>query len=100
MAESVDATDLKSVGINSCMSSSLILTIKLSESMMSEINIMLNKLGIYKDKTCTRCGRKHPDTLLNIEGCIHHGCKLLCLDKKSCEKFNKKNGKAKTKYPM
>lgn len=55
---------------------------------MSKININLNELSIYKDKACVHCGRK--DTVLNIEGYIHHGCKLLCLDRKSCEKSVKK----------
>jgi hypothetical protein len=57
---------------------------------MSEINSNLNKLSIYKDAPCVHCGRKYPHTVLNIEGVIHHGCKLLCLDRKLCEKFSKK----------
>lgn len=56
----------------------------------AEINISLNKLDIYKDKRCIRCGRKFPDTILNIEGMIHHKCQPLCIDKKLCEKFVKK----------
>jgi hypothetical protein len=57
---------------------------------MSDINTSLNKLNIYKDYTCKHCDRKYPDTVLNIEGVIHHGCSVLCLDKKACEKFVKK----------
>lgn len=57
---------------------------------MSEININLNKSDIYKDKHCSLCDRKYPDTILNIEGMIHHKCKLLCLDKKICKKSIKK----------
>jgi hypothetical protein len=56
---------------------------------MSEININLNKLDIYKDSICIRCGRKYPDTILNIEGVIHHNCQMLCLDRRSCEKVTK-----------
>jgi hypothetical protein len=56
---------------------------------MSEININLNKLDIYKDSICIRCGRKYPDTILNIEGVIHHNCQMLCLDRRSCEKLAK-----------
>jgi hypothetical protein len=58
-------------------------------------NLNLNKLSVYKDELCARCGRKYPDTILNIEGMIHHHCELLCLDKKDCEKAVKKKRKSK-----
>jgi hypothetical protein len=44
----------------------------------------LNKL--YKDFPCYLCGRKWPDTVLNIEGHIHHHEKLRCLDTKECQR--------------
>lgn len=65
---------------------------------MFDTNLMLNKLEIYKDKFCNWCGRKYPDTILNIEGYIHHKCKIVCLDKKVCEKKAKKNIKKDTKH--
>lgn len=54
-------------------------------------NKLLNELDIYRDKRCVRCKRKYPDTILNIEGVIHHGCQFQCLDTKSCNKAKKKN---------
>tara|TARA_Y100000310_G_scaffold263461_1_gene273672 strand:- start:560 stop:751 length:192 start_codon:yes stop_codon:yes gene_type:complete len=55
-------------------------------------NLKLSQLDIWKDKRCKICGRKYPQTLLNIEGYIHHGCILRCLDTKSCNKYRKKRG--------
>jgi len=46
----------------------------------------LNKMDIYKDKKCKICGRKYPETILNIEGYIHHNTGFICLDKKSCNR--------------
>lgn len=54
------------------------------------LNETLNKLDCYKNLACSKCGRKYPETILNIEGRIHHGCDLLCLDTKACNKFAKK----------
>ena len=53
-------------------------------------NLELNKLEIYKDKECVHCHRKYPDTILNIEGVIHHKGKFICVDIKSCNKVKKK----------
>lgn len=53
-------------------------------------NEILNKLDIYKNKACVRCGRKYPITILNIEGVIHHNALYECLDRKACSKFKKK----------
>lgn len=55
---------------------------------MSKENENLNEL--YKDKKCVVCGRKYPDTILNIEGWIHHNNKLRCKDLKFCKKAAKK----------
>ena len=57
------------------------------------MNEDLNKLSIYADKHCVHCGRKYPETLLNIEGFIHHGVPYECLDKKACNKIIKKKRK-------
>lgn len=57
---------------------------------MKSINEDLNKLDIYKDKKCIYCGRKYPETILNIEGVIHHKGKYRCLDQKTCKRKRKK----------
>jgi len=59
--------------------------------MKSEINEDLNKLDVWKDKKCIYCGRKYPETLLNIEGVIHHNTEMRCLNVKDCNKAMKKN---------
>lgn len=56
--------------------------------MANEINIMLNKL--YQNRPCFYCGRKYPDTMINIEGWIHHGETFRCLDTKSCKRYRRK----------
>ena len=46
-------------------------------------------------KRCVRCGRSSKDTQLNVEGQIHHGNEIECLDRKDCGravKKGKKNG--------
>lgn len=53
-----------------------------------EVNMNLNQ--IHKGKCCHLCGRKYPDTVLNIEGWIHHHAKIACLDRKDCKKARKK----------
>lgn len=56
-------------------------------------NETLNQLSYYKGKKCIRCGRAYPDTLLNIEGAIHHKGGYECIDRKSCQrKVRKKRG--------
>lgn len=57
-------------------------------SKMSQINADLNKLGYYKDLACQVCGETK--TILNIEGHIHHKRKLVCLNRKQCERRKKK----------
>lgn len=52
------------------------------------INDDLNKS--QKGLKCVKCGRKHPEVTLNIEGSIHHGCELKCLDTKSCNRIVRK----------
>jgi hypothetical protein len=42
---------------------------------------------------CVRCGRKYPDTILNIEGAYHHHSKYECLDRKSCGRAKRKEKK-------
>ncbi len=58
-------------------------------------NIELHQLPEHKDKVCVRCGRGFPDTILNIEGTIHHGTKLLCINTQICKRAAKKLKKAK-----
>ena len=57
---------------------------------MQNINESLNKLSIYKDKKCIYCGRKYPETILNIEGVIHHKGKYRCLNQKTCKRKKEK----------
>ena len=52
-------------------------------------NERLNR-DVYADKECERCGRKYPDTVLNIEGRIHHNGWYVCLDNKSCRRAQRK----------
>lgn len=58
-------------------------------------NVELNKLEIYKDRRCSLCDRKYPKTVLNIEGTIHHGNRLTCIDSKSCKRAKRKKQKAR-----
>lgn len=57
------------------------------------MNQVLNKLDIWKDEKCVECSRSYPDTLLNIEGHIHHNTKLKCLNNKECNRYRKKKKK-------
>lgn len=54
------------------------------------MNEELNKLAIYKEKACVQCGRRYPETVLNIEGFIHHKQPLVCLDRKACERAKRR----------
>lgn len=54
------------------------------------INEELNKLPAWRDKVCIHCGRKYPDTIINIEGMIHHHGQPVCVDTKSCNRAKKK----------
>lgn len=40
---------------------------------------------IYKDKKCIFCKRSYPETILNIEGVIHHNKKPRCINVKDCK---------------
>jgi len=45
-------------------------------------NLRLNKTEMWKKEKCIYCGRGYPETILNIEGIIHHHSPICCLDKK------------------
>lgn len=62
------------------------------------INEQLSKLSCWQDAACIYCGRKYPDTILNIEGNIHHKENLRCIDTKSCNRMKKKILRANKKY--
>lgn len=51
------------------------------------INEELNKLSVWVDTKCIICKRGYPDTIINIEGIIHHSCKPVCLNIKNCNKY-------------
>ena len=53
-------------------------------------HISLNILPQWINKKCIYCGRKYPDTILNIEGHIHHNEPFRCLNTKQCNKAKKK----------
>ena len=55
------------------------------------VNKELNQMPQWIDKRCIYCGRKYPDTILNIEGVIHHHGRYRCLDVKDCNQARKKN---------
>lgn len=50
-------------------------------------NEELNKLAVWITQACVRCGRKYPETVLNIEGVIHHGEIIRCVDTKKCNRY-------------
>lgn len=54
------------------------------------MNKRLNSLSPYIMYKCVHCNRKYPDTVINIEGIIHHNGRSECLDKKECKKYAKK----------
>lgn len=43
--------------------------------------------------TCGRCGRRMPVAELNMEGSIHHGRPVECLDRKACERARRKKSR-------
>lgn len=50
-------------------------------------NEELNKLDVHKDRVCVHCGRAYPETILNIEGFLHHQQPIQCVDTKSCRRI-------------
>jgi hypothetical protein len=60
---------------------------------MIDINKQLNEIHKNSNYVCTRCGRKYPDVLLNIEGHIHHGNPVECKDLIRCKRYCKKRKK-------
>jgi len=61
------------------------------KSLYSKINKELNELEIYKNIACKDCGRKYPETILNIEEVIHHnGKKYRCVNRQDCNQAKKK----------
>lgn len=64
---------------------------------MRGANQALNQLQQYKKLCCCVCGRTYPQTILNIEGVIHHGKRPECVDVFSCLKTATKIKKNKKK---
>lgn len=64
------------------------------KTQFSTINTELNALPIWKDKVCKNCGRKYPETVINIEEIIHHnhGKGPRCIDTDNCNSFRYKTG--------
>lgn len=53
------------------------------------LNERLNEQPHWIDKCCIYCGRKYPQTILNIEGVIHHKVKPMCVNKQECRRYKK-----------
>jgi hypothetical protein len=56
-------------------------------------NENLNKIDVYINKECYLCHRRYPDTILNIEGYIHHHENFRCFDTKACKRHSRKHNK-------
>lgn len=52
---------------------------------------------MIKLSICNRCEQLRPKGELNVEGSIHHGTPLECLDRKACERRKRKDKKKKRK---
>lgn len=50
----------------------------------------LNAFDNYKDMVCINCKRKFPETVLHIEGMIHHNEHARCFDLKECRRAQRK----------
>ena len=44
-----------------------------------------------RQRPCSICGRRFPDTVINVEGWIHHGGEWKCLNAKECSRYKKKH---------
>lgn len=53
-------------------------------------NLMLSKSATYRHAFCTKCKRQYPTVILNIEGYVHHGSKIVCVDTKACNRYVRK----------
>ena len=53
-------------------------------------NRELNQLSIYSHLKCYLCLRSYPNTILNIEGYIHHNQRVRCTDHVTCNRTLKK----------
>lgn len=47
--------------------------------------------GVSPKTKCTLCGCTGAESLLNIEGRIHHGAKVTCLDTLNCNRRQRRN---------
>ena len=54
------------------------------------MNKKLNQMPQWVDKRCIYCDRKYPDTIINIEGIIHHRGESRCLNVKDCNRARRK----------
>jgi len=54
------------------------------------LNEILNGLSSHRIRACYKCGRKYPETILNVEGVIHHNMPYQCLKTKSCNRAKRK----------
>ncbi len=50
-------------------------------------------VGRSKKNRCVLCGRTGAEALLNIDGTVHHGAKIECLDRQSCNRRRRKQRK-------
>ena len=62
--------------------------------MNNSINKSLGDLDIYAEIKCFKCGRTTDETIINIEGVIHHNVVgYLCLERQACERLVRKQKK-------
>ncbi len=54
------------------------------------INDELGRLPAWSRCECVDCRRTPREARLNIEGVIHHGATLRCVDRKSCERLKRR----------
>jgi hypothetical protein len=45
---------------------------------------------LWRHLCCYKCGRRYPETVLNLEGMFHHHEKPRCLDTKKCQRIQRK----------
>jgi len=63
---------------------------------MSGNNERMNLMFVHQWYTCAKCGRKYPDTILDIEAHVLTGKDVVCEDRKDCARYLKKRKKDAT----
>lgn len=61
------------------------------ERKLNPNNVELNQLKEYIEKCCTRCGRRFPETILNIQAKLDYNLDLQCVESEKCEQVRQIN---------